>query len=84
MSARLGEELGEDLPGRTACATPRGGTGRPRTADGDSRAATGATSDVAVAMKPSGTRAMPSKWLIHTVWSSGWSARQAAWAPIRR
>ena len=30
--------------------------------------------EVAVATKPSGTRVMPSKWLIHTVCSSGWSA----------
>jgi hypothetical protein len=41
---------------------------------GASRAATGAPGDVAVATNPSGAREMPSKWLIHTVWLTGWSA----------
>ena len=45
---------------------------------GDSSAATGAPSEVAVATKPSGSRAMPSKWLIHTVWLAGWSASRPA------
>ena len=40
---------------------------------GDSNAATGALSEVAVATNPSGTRVMPSKWLIHTGWVGGWS-----------
>jgi hypothetical protein len=50
---------------------------------GDSSAATGAPADVAVATKSSGTRAMPSKWLIHTVCSAGWSAsRPLAPSPV--
>ena len=43
---------------------------------GDSSAATGAPSVVAVARNPSGTRVMPSKWLIQTVWCTGWSANR--------
>src|SRR5918995_293768 len=48
---------------------------------GDSRAATGASAEVAVATKPSGTRAMPSKCDIHTVCSLGWSASKPGTGP---
>jgi hypothetical protein len=52
---------------------------------GDSSAATGAPAEVAVATNPSGTRVMPSKWLIHTVCSSGCSASNPpAGLPVTR
>ena len=37
--------------------------------------ATGQTSVVDVTVKPSGTRATASRWLIHTVWVSGVPSR---------